>query len=553
MVRQYIGARYVTKAYENSQDPSSAEWETSMNYEPLTLVTYNYGSYLSKKEVPASVGDPASNPDYWTQTGFYNGQITLLNARVTKLEGEIFINTPENFGAVGNGIADDTSAVEDCINNSDIILFKNNYLITSTVTVPKGKILLGSDTGVITTDDKITIFNLAGDNIVDGLKFTDSLAPDQTIGICIYAKDTNNIEIKNCIFNTVGCGVCIELDHCTNSVIKNNLMKDYAFSGITLMHTCSFIDIEFNRIIDGRYTGSLHRYPITISGYTDYDYGAAHHIKCNYNYIENSVFVWDAIDSHGARNYEIIGNYIKGDASGISMGAKRTSSTDNFTDANCNSVIKDNYIEVESPNSSYTSRGVTVSGGSDVITMNLVIENNEIHVNNLSSITNPLASGIVLRPSGIYRDCKINGNIFDLKGNHGISLDGEFENIIMKGNYFKDINDTFYCFNLGSLDRYRDIFIEQNSVDPSATAGRFFKGNPSVTPENHRLIELKDNSYGSMINFDREYSTAIEANIMPASKLEGVTGQFIPSNSGTIAGWYCIDTGTWLAISGTSV
>ena len=40
MVRQYIGARYVTKIYENSLDPSSAEWEANVTYEPLTLVTF---------------------------------------------------------------------------------------------------------------------------------------------------------------------------------------------------------------------------------------------------------------------------------------------------------------------------------------------------------------------------------------------------------------------------------------------------------------------------------------------------------------------------------
>lgn len=78
--RQYIGARYVTKVYENSLDPSSAEWEAGINYEPLTMVTYNMGSYLSKKDVPASVGDPASNPQYWAQTGFYNGQIAYLDS-----------------------------------------------------------------------------------------------------------------------------------------------------------------------------------------------------------------------------------------------------------------------------------------------------------------------------------------------------------------------------------------------------------------------------------------------------------------------------------------
>lgn len=81
-IRQYIGARYVTKIYENSLDPSSAEWEAGVSYEPLTLVTYNNGSYLSKKEVPGAIGDPASNPSYWVQTGAYNGQIASLQAQI---------------------------------------------------------------------------------------------------------------------------------------------------------------------------------------------------------------------------------------------------------------------------------------------------------------------------------------------------------------------------------------------------------------------------------------------------------------------------------------
>lgn len=80
-VRQYIGARYVIKIYENSVDPASAEWEQG-NFEPLVLVTWQNGSYLSKKEVPGSVGNPANNPTYWVQTGFYNGQIASLQSQI---------------------------------------------------------------------------------------------------------------------------------------------------------------------------------------------------------------------------------------------------------------------------------------------------------------------------------------------------------------------------------------------------------------------------------------------------------------------------------------
>ena len=86
MVRQYIGARYVTKIYENSLDPSSAEWEAGVTYEPLTMVTYLNSSYLSKKAVPGSVGDPAANPSYWVVTGAYNGQIAQLQNDVQELQ-----------------------------------------------------------------------------------------------------------------------------------------------------------------------------------------------------------------------------------------------------------------------------------------------------------------------------------------------------------------------------------------------------------------------------------------------------------------------------------
>lgn len=87
-IRQYIGARYVIKIYENSTDPSSAEWEQG-NFEPLVMVTWQNGSYLSKKEVPGTVGNPANNPDYWVQTGFYNGQIAALQQQIDTINNSV--------------------------------------------------------------------------------------------------------------------------------------------------------------------------------------------------------------------------------------------------------------------------------------------------------------------------------------------------------------------------------------------------------------------------------------------------------------------------------
>lgn len=113
-IRQYIGARYVIKIYENSQNPSSAEWEQG-NFEPLVMVTWQNGSYLSKKEVPATVGNPASNPSYWVQTGFYNGQIASLQGQIDDINN--------------NKLPAVTSAIQTLTNNFNSIPTKRRYIL----------------------------------------------------------------------------------------------------------------------------------------------------------------------------------------------------------------------------------------------------------------------------------------------------------------------------------------------------------------------------------------------------------------------------------------
>lgn len=64
-VRQYVGARYVPQIM--------GDWNDQTVYEPLSVVTYNFGSYTSKKAVPAGV-EP-TNEEYWALTGQYNQQV----------------------------------------------------------------------------------------------------------------------------------------------------------------------------------------------------------------------------------------------------------------------------------------------------------------------------------------------------------------------------------------------------------------------------------------------------------------------------------------------
>lgn len=85
---QYIGARYVMKIYENSEDPTSNAWENT-EYEPFTIVSYLNNSYISRKQVPVNVGNPTDATQYWTLFGFASGQIAYLQAQINQINAEL--------------------------------------------------------------------------------------------------------------------------------------------------------------------------------------------------------------------------------------------------------------------------------------------------------------------------------------------------------------------------------------------------------------------------------------------------------------------------------
>lgn len=83
MNRQYIGARYVPKFYENQDGTNN--WVQGIAYEPLTIVSFSGNSFTSKKIVPSNIGSPNLNPEYWASTGIYNQQIEEYREEVQQV------------------------------------------------------------------------------------------------------------------------------------------------------------------------------------------------------------------------------------------------------------------------------------------------------------------------------------------------------------------------------------------------------------------------------------------------------------------------------------
>lgn len=125
-VREYVGARYVPKF--------DGDWDNTKTYEPLTIVSVaNVGSYTSKKYVP--VGVPITDTDYWVLTANVSGQMIQLQNEIDAINDTI--KTPELFGAAGDGITDDTAAINSALAGGGVVVFKPgaSYLVDPDVSL----------------------------------------------------------------------------------------------------------------------------------------------------------------------------------------------------------------------------------------------------------------------------------------------------------------------------------------------------------------------------------------------------------------------------------
>lgn len=83
--RQYTGSRYVPIFGRKGEQ--SIEWDNSAPYEPLTVVTNQGNSYISRQYVPAGIS--IMDTTYWAATGNYNAQIESYRQEVLQFDGRI--------------------------------------------------------------------------------------------------------------------------------------------------------------------------------------------------------------------------------------------------------------------------------------------------------------------------------------------------------------------------------------------------------------------------------------------------------------------------------
>ena len=349
----YIGARYVPNFI--------GTYDATQNYEAMDVVDNGSGTtYIAKKNAPA--GTPLTDTDFWFVYGTANGAIinlqnqidqinnTDLPAMDAKIDEAATYVSPKEYGAVGDGVADDTAALQDCIDNNAYVRLDDTYYITSPIQLHSGLHIIG----------KGAIYNPLVTTSIQGQNVDDVTIKDITFingsRDGSYPSTVGNIDINfgtNIIIDSIKDNLnnkpaTINLDNCKHFEISNCIIAKSGYCGIMLHGNCHYGIIHDNIVEVDNYTGYPNSYGIGVS-FTPRAGGAitdrsneCTYITINNNLVYTSYAFWEGIDCHAGDHITISDNTITGFYAGITLTYGNYPSIDVSTK---NSKVSGNFID----------------------------------------------------------------------------------------------------------------------------------------------------------------------------------------------------------------
>lgn len=194
MNRQYIGARYVPIL--------CGEYDVTRSYEALSIVLYNYGSYTSKKPVPAGV--LPTDGDYWAFTGNYNAQLAQLQADLNALDNKVSHLKDRKFLFLGDSYGDGAGKWSDYV-KTYLNIDGENIAVSGAGFVSNG---------VLTFKDQLVNYSGNRDEITD-------------IVICGGLNDSVSDDISNSFWTTLRTNILDFVQYARANYINAKIYLGY--------------------------------------------------------------------------------------------------------------------------------------------------------------------------------------------------------------------------------------------------------------------------------------------------------------------------------------
>lgn len=453
--------------------------------------------------------------------------VLIANIEAVNREAGLYVNVL-SFGALGDGVADDTASLQSAIESavdagSRTVYFPRTaayYRLTSGLTV-SGSVRLIGDGELRQSSSNAALVNVSASSVViDGLTLTNSQYASfgtGEFGINVTGQSgqarSRNVAIRNCTIRTVGAEA-IRLKWVESAEVSHCHISNCFYAGV-LMWGVGGAQVT-NNVITG-ITGTPNAYGVTATRGNDASLTSdprSTDVVIAYNVITD-IPAWNGIDVHGGVNVAIQGNTLRAVDKPIwvvssSSGAVETWAARDVTIVanTLDSGVTDGSADV----------GIVVSGAASGV--GGVVEYAE----------NVVVSGNVIRGYGdqaastsgaiqleFARSCVVAGNTMIEPSPNGIVLNSDCLDVALTGNVVQDAwSETFLS---------RHIRVQDDGVTGVVSGNLLSTGTRSATNRNSDgLIVVTGASGVSLALANNDFTAATAASVRDQTKtgLRGV-------------------------------
>ncbi len=468
----------------------------------------------------------------------------------------------KQFGAKGDGVSDDTAAIQASLNKGFVVsVIDGNYKITQTLNLNDNQVITGNGSIYCKCAGDCFFADAKNDITINGVSFygeINGLTYSVHNSVFKFLK-CHDVKIYNCRFNNLPYGYIILCENSNKCHVCNNYINKYPYSAIMGLNGTSNFNVSHNTVLNGYgvgYGASKLRYPICLSGYTTTSVIKSHDLIAAFNYIEDETALWEGIDSHGGDNIKIIHNTIKGTLTGIAIVHKTAG--DAFTASNV--LIDGNYLigndKFTTDTIKSANTGISLSGYKDNWEAaddcsNYIIKNNIIKNYGKNNGNHNLGAGSGIKITHL-NNVTIANNIIDGACGSGICLYSHLKNVNVSKNTIDNItinDETPYNYGINGNDGWENVIIADNNIGLNSSipmlcavqgAAAFTKGGYAYCRRNNIGNATNRYTRNNILSID-EYPSD-PSKITYGGKLGQIAYKFPMTATGEI-GWVCVKEG----------